>query len=79
MTLQEKLKERGNRVHIRRRALGLSQKALAAQCGFPYQIISRVEQGHQDVYAERLARIAQHLGVSGDYLLGLSDKEERCP
>jgi transcriptional regulator with XRE-family HTH domain len=67
------IKETGNRVHMQRRALGLSQKALAAKCGFPYQIISRVEKGHQDLYAQRLALIAKHLGVSADYLLGLTD------
>ena len=69
------IQETGNRVLLRRRALGLSQKALAKRCGFPYQIISRVEKGHQDVYAQRLGRIAEELGVSSDYLLGLSEKE----
>jgi repressor LexA len=68
------IKDTGNRVHMRRRALGLSQKQLAARCGFPYQIISRVEKGHQDLYAQRLALIAKHLDVSADYLLGLSEE-----
>lgn len=67
------IKETGNRIHMQRRALGLSQKELAGLCGFPYQIISRVEKGHQDVYAQRLALIAKHLGVSSDYLFGLKD------
>ena len=67
------IKETGKRVHMQRRDLGLSQKALAGLCGFPYQIISRVEKGHQDLYAQRLALIAKHLRVSTDYLLGLKD------
>jgi len=67
------IKETGNRVHMRRRALGLTQQQLADLCGFPYQIISRVEKGHQDLYAQRLALIATHLQVSADYLLGLTD------
>jgi len=71
------IKETGDRVHMRRRALGLTQQQLAELCGFPYQIISRVEKGHQDLYAQRLALIAKHLRVSADYLLGLTDKEEK--
>jgi transcriptional regulator with XRE-family HTH domain len=61
---------------MRRRALGLTQKQLADLCGFPYQIISRVEKGYQDLYAQRLALIAKHLNVSADYLLGLSESVE---
>jgi repressor LexA len=71
------IKDTGNRVHMRRRALGLSQKQLAERCGFPYQIISRVEKGHQDLYAQRLALLAKHLGVSADYLLGLSEEPDQ--
>jgi transcriptional regulator with XRE-family HTH domain len=70
------IKETGDRVHMRRRALGLTQQQLAELCGFPYQIISRVEKGHQDLYAQRLALIAKHLRVSTDYLLGLTDRME---
>jgi len=65
------VKETGVRVHMRRRELGFSQKELARRCGFPYQIISRVEKGHQDLYAQRLARIARALGVTTDYLLAM--------
>lgn len=67
------LMDLGQRVLLQRRALGLSQEELAERCGFRYQVISRLERGHQDIYAMRLARIAQELGVSADYLLGLQD------
>ena len=67
------VKEMGNRIHMRRRALGLTQKQLGALCHIPYQVINRVEKGHQDLYAMRLALIAEHLQVSADYLLGLLD------
>jgi transcriptional regulator with XRE-family HTH domain len=77
MDATAEIKQTGDRVHMCRRALGLSQKQLAAQCGFPYQIISRVEKGHQDLYAQRLALLARHLNVSTDYLLGLTDSEDR--
>lgn len=63
----------GQRVLLRRRQLGLSQKDLAQRCGFPYQVISGLERGHQDIYSARLAVIAQALHVSTDYLLGLTD------
>lgn len=71
------LMDLGQRVLLQRRALGLSQEELAQRCGFRYQVISRLERGHQDIYAMRLARIAQELGVSADYLLGLCDDPER--
>jgi transcriptional regulator with XRE-family HTH domain len=66
-----KLEEMGQRILLRRRELKLSQKALAAQCQCPYQVISGLERGEQDVYSQRLAIIARHLGISTDYLLGL--------
>jgi transcriptional regulator with XRE-family HTH domain len=69
------LEETGRRIMNKRRDLRLTQKELAAQCGFKYQVLSRVERGHQDVFAQRLARIAAVLHVSADYLLGLSEKE----
>ena len=60
----------GQRVLLRRRDLGLSQKALAARCGFPYQVISGLERGRQSIYAERLGILADALEVSADWLLG---------
>ena len=65
----------GQRVLLRRRALNWSQKQLAERCGFPYQVISGLERGHQDIYAQRLAILARELGVSADYLLGLTDED----
>jgi transcriptional regulator with XRE-family HTH domain len=70
------LEQTGQRVLLRRRKLGLTQKELAVRCRFPYQVISGIERGAQDVHAQRLAVLARKLGVSTDYLLGLTDKEE---
>jgi DNA-binding XRE family transcriptional regulator len=67
-------KEIGERVLLRRRELGWTQHELGERVGCPYQVISRLESGRQSVLAERLAAIAGALGVSADYLLGLSDK-----
>ena len=66
----------GQRVLLRRRKLRLTQKQLADACGIPSQVISGIERGAQDVHAQRFAVLAQALGVSTDYLLGLSDREE---
>lgn len=65
-------REIGERVLLRRRTLGLTQQALGALSGCPYQVISRLEGGKQSILAERLADLASALGVSADYLLGLS-------
>ena len=64
----------GQRVLLRRRALGLTQKELAEACGFPYQVISGLERGRQSIYAERLAVLADALGVSMDYLAGRKEE-----
>lgn len=69
------LEQTGQRVLWRRRQLGLTQKELAKQCAMPYQVISGVERGAQDVHAQRLAILATKLRVSTDYLLGLVDEE----
>lgn len=65
--------EIGQRVLLRRRELGLTQKELAERCGFPYQVISGLERGRQSIYAERLGVLAEALEVSADVLLGLRD------
>jgi transcriptional regulator with XRE-family HTH domain len=65
--------EVGRRVRQRRRALDFTQQDLADLCGCPYQVISALERGRQDVYARRFALIAFHLGVTMDYLAGLTN------
>jgi len=56
----------------------MSQKALAGKAHCPYQVISRIESGHQDISSTRLFYIARALGVSMDYLAGM-DTEENEP
>jgi transcriptional regulator with XRE-family HTH domain len=72
------LVQTGQRILLRRRLLGLTQRALAARCDCPYQVISGLERGKQDVHAQRLALVARALDVSADYLLGLSPVERLC-
>ena len=63
----------GERVRRRRMALGLNQTAFADTVGIPVPTLSSIEHGHQSMYVERAVQLAQALGVSTDYLLGLSD------
>jgi transcriptional regulator with XRE-family HTH domain len=69
------IEQTGHRVLVRRRQIGLTQRALAKQTGIPYQVISGVERGLQDVHAQRLGILAKALNVSSDYLLGLAEPE----
>src|SRR5262249_52305909 len=61
------------RLKRHRKSLGLNQAALAERTGIPYQVISRIEHGHQSLYVERLAELAHTLNISADYLMGLTD------
>ena len=65
--------ERGERLRRQRLREGMSQLELAARTGIPYQVINRVEQGHQTLFVERLAELATKLNTSMDYLMGLTD------
>jgi len=67
----------GERVQHVRRRLGLTQYQLARKAGVSFAVISRLETGSQSVSAERLAVIAELLGLSLDYLCSTTD--ERTP
>ena len=68
----------GERVRRRRMVLGLNQTAFADTVGIPVPTLSSIEHGHQSIYVERAVQLAQALGVSTDYLLGLSDDPEKA-
>jgi transcriptional regulator with XRE-family HTH domain len=66
----------GERVRRMRRMQDVTQARLAALSGLNVITISRLEKGTaKEVYADTVAALAHALGVSADYLLGLSDKE----
>ena len=66
----------GVRVRKVRRAQDLTQEQLAAKAKLNAITISRLEKGTaKAVYADTVAALARALGVSADYLLGLSDTE----
>jgi transcriptional regulator with XRE-family HTH domain len=62
-----------DRLRQARQERGWSQRELARQCGLGEAQVNKYEKGHNDPSATYLAIIAQALGVSADYLLGLTD------
>lgn len=71
--LAEKQFLRVDRLHDTREQRGLSQRELAKRCALSINQINRYETGATEPSANILALIARELGVSTDYLLGLSD------
>src|SRR5215813_8153919 len=61
------------RIRERRKALGLSQEKLAEFVNVDQPQISRYEAGLNDISGEVLKAMSTALGVSSDWLLGLSD------
>lgn len=71
------LTELGNRISGRRRALQMTQEALAEAVGLSVQSISCLELGKKRVRPENLSKLAAALSVSADYLLtGKKDRQQ---
>jgi transcriptional regulator with XRE-family HTH domain len=66
----------GARVKLVRRRYDWTQEELAVKAAVDAMTISRLERGSaKAVYADTVAALARGLGVSADYLLGLSEDE----
>jgi len=65
----------GERIHLARRRVGLSQVELAARADISATTLNRVELGRQKLYAETLVTLARRLDVSVDYLVGMTDDD----
>jgi transcriptional regulator with XRE-family HTH domain len=66
----------GKRLRKVRRQKDLTQKELGELAQINPITISRLEHGNSDhVYARTVRDLARTLGVSADYLLGLTDEE----
>jgi transcriptional regulator with XRE-family HTH domain len=71
----------GHRLAMLRHGRRLSQHTLSTQVAITQKHLSQIEQGRQSllsVASGTVLRLAQSLGVSTDYLLGLSNNEEGC-
>jgi len=66
---------RGDRLREIREAQGLSQHDLSILCHFGVTMIYRYENGLSDPTVKALKRLSEVLGVSGDYLMGLSNDQ----
>ena len=71
----------GDRIRLRRKALGLSQEHLAAAVGVSYQQVQKYERGHNRVSASSLFEISCSLDVGVSYFFdglarGLGDANE---
>ena len=66
----------GKRIKSTREQKGIIQKALAEMVGVSPAAINQFEKGEKKPSSELLANIARELGVSTDYLLGASKKED---
>ncbi len=63
------LREVGQRIAERRKALGLTQEQLAELGDMTTQFVSYAEAGKRGMRPENLLKISSALGVSADYLL----------
>jgi transcriptional regulator with XRE-family HTH domain len=64
---------KGERIHDRRRLLGLSQEELSEKAGIDQKQVSNYERGKGNPTAESLLGLAKALDTSTDWLLGLTD------
>ena len=67
----------GAAVRIRRRTLGLSQEALAEQCGISFQQIQKYENGANRISFSRLVQIARALKCRVVDLMDVLDAPDR--
>lgn len=63
------LKDMGERIYARRRALKLTQDELAEMIGVSVQMISNLELGKKAIRPENLVKICQVLDISADFIL----------
>lgn len=65
--------EMGWKMRNVRRLLGITRKQMAKECGVSKGTIRSIEKGRMMMSAEMLARVSMALGISADYLLGLTE------
>lgn len=63
------LKEMGERISLRRKALKMTQENLAEKMGVSIQMISNLELGKKAIRPDNLAKLCSVLNISADYIL----------
>lgn len=69
MANNEFLKNMGQRIMMRRRAVRMTQEKLAEEVGVSTQMISNLELGKKAIRPENLARICEVLDLSAEFVL----------
>lgn|SRR5574341_1363568 len=70
---QQFLQQFGRRVRAARILRGTTLQECAAQADMSYSNLSMIERGKRSMYVEHLPALAQALGVSVQYLLGVDE------
>ena len=66
----------GRRIRYRRTQLGLGLRELARRTGMVPSQLSAVERGTQkEIRSDTLRRLAYHLGVTADWIIGPYEEE----
>lgn len=65
----EFLKDMGQRIMVRRKALRMTQEELSEKLGVSTQMISNLELGKKAIRPENLAKVCEALGLSADFVL----------
>ena len=63
------LKDMGQRIMVRRKALRMTQEELAEKLGVSTQMISNLELGKKAIRPKNLARVCDVLSLSADFVL----------
>lgn len=63
------LKDMGQRIMVRRKALRMTQEELAEKLGVSTQMISNLELGKKAIRPENLAKVCDVLELSADFVL----------
>lgn len=66
----------GERVRARRKALGLSQEALAHRCGLHWTFVGQVERGRRNISLHNLLKLAHGLDVDAGELVRALDSKD---
>ncbi len=77
MENKQLLKEIGERVNLRRKALGYTQEQLAEKINVSVQMISNLELGKKAIRPENIVKLCDTLEISADYLLTGSDSSRK--
>jgi transcriptional regulator with XRE-family HTH domain len=71
------MSSQSKRIKQRRISIGISQEELAYRIGTTQSQVSKYERGVNDFTGDVLAKIADALNTTTDYLLGRTDSPER--